>query len=365
MYLNGVAEGGDHVTNAGNWNTSKAGLKIAHIGSGSGTVRFLNGKMAFTRAYDKAFTEEEVVEAYNRIDRSRGLQKVASRGLGSVSNPASSAQQLHDNGINENGVYYIDSGAGVVPTYCEFKNGEGWMLVMNIKSDYFGDSKLTWNNFNNWINAGDNIGYAANPFRAKGQYRNRDIFQNIINEKWMIKIHNYGKEYGGGSWAAWNILSPDTFQNIMNTPGTGGGGTQVTDSYYAMEGLGNEGYANGLFWCPISRTLDHLRVNHLLNNNAVRILGNRNQLLETSNTDRTRGIGCQYAVAGTALDNTQPQWNAHISPHCANPVVSPFAASLRQFTEGLFPDNSNSNTSTQGEVILADGIYPHYGIFIK
>ena len=365
MYLNGIAEGGTHVDNAGSWNTERAGLKIAHIGSGNGSIRFLNGKMAFTRAYDKAFTEEEVVEAYNRIDRSRGLQKVASKGLGSVSNPASSAQQLHDNGINENGVYYIDTGAGVVPTYCEFKNGEGWMLVMNIKSDYFGDSKLTWNDYNNWINAGEDLGNTSSPFTCNGQYRNSSIFNNMPNEKWMIKVHNYGKEYGNGSWAAWQLLTPGpTFVNIMNTTGRGSGGTQITDRYYVAHGLGESGYAQGLQFCPIARTLGHLRVNHLLNNNGARILGSE-QFLEGSNTDRTRGISTHYAISGTALDNTQNQWNAHISPYVNVANTAPYGSSLRQFTELQFPDGSNINTSTQGEIVLADGIYPHYGIFVK
>jgi len=341
-----------------------ADLIVGAETTGGSSANF-EGYISKVQIYDRALTSTEILLNYNDQRTNFGLMYTPTEGLGSESNPVENAQQLYDAGINQNGTYFIDTGAGVVPTYCEFKNGEGWMLVMNIKSDYFGDSILTWNDFDNWINAGVDVGDAANPFGG-GQYRNSGIFNNIINEKWMIKIHNNGKEYGNGSWAAWNIQSPNTFRNIMNTPGTSGGGTQITDDYYAMEGLGDDGYANGLFWCPITRTLGHLRVNHLLNNNAVRILGNRNQLLETSNTDRTRGIGCNYAIAGTALTNTHPDWNAHVSPHCAsNPYAAPFSSALRQFTEGQFPDGSNSNTATQGEVILADGIYPHYGIFVK
>ena len=64
MYLNGVAEGGDHTTY--NWNPSYSGLKIRYIGRGnSGNSRLVNGNIPITKVYDRALTPEEVKQNYN------------------------------------------------------------------------------------------------------------------------------------------------------------------------------------------------------------------------------------------------------------------------------------------------------------
>ena len=56
--------------------------------------------------------------------------------LGSIGNPATSAQQLRDSGVTTNGLYYIDTpDGGAQQTYCLFTTGtaqggdHGWMLV--------------------------------------------------------------------------------------------------------------------------------------------------------------------------------------------------------------------------------------------
>ena len=64
MYLNGIAEGGNHTSYA--WNATYAGLKIRYIGHGnSGNVRLVDGAFATTRAYDRVLTADEVLQNYN------------------------------------------------------------------------------------------------------------------------------------------------------------------------------------------------------------------------------------------------------------------------------------------------------------
>ena len=362
IYYNGVSQSLTG-TSTGYNITGTGTLFIAQFYAGG--PYYWNGKISNFKIYNRALSQNEIAQNYNAQRARFGLPYVATSGLGSSGNPATSAQQLYNNGISQDGVYYINNGTTTVPTYCEFKNGEGWMLVMNIKSDYFGDSKLAWNDYNNWINVGEDLGTVFSPFLG-GQYRNRDLYNYMPNEKWMIKVHNNGSEFDGGSWAAWELIEPgNTMVTIMNTPGQSGGGTQVTNDYYAQVGMGTSGYAPGLFWCPIARTLGHLRVNHLLNNNGARILGSE-QYLETSNTDRTRGLSNHYAIAGTALDNQGlSPWNSHVSPYVNTANTPPYSSNYRQFTTTVFPDNSNYNTATNGTVTLSDGRYMHYGIFIK
>ena len=64
MYLNGVAEGGDHTTY--NWNPSYSGLKIRYIGRGNtSNRRLVNGNIPITKVYDGVLTPEEVKQNYN------------------------------------------------------------------------------------------------------------------------------------------------------------------------------------------------------------------------------------------------------------------------------------------------------------
>ena len=64
MYLNGVAEGGDHTTY--NWNPSYSGLKIRYIGRGNtSNRRLVNGNIPITKVYDRVLTPEEVKQNYN------------------------------------------------------------------------------------------------------------------------------------------------------------------------------------------------------------------------------------------------------------------------------------------------------------
>ena len=337
----------------------------------SGTERYM-GKIHTTQVYNRALSDEEITK--NFIHYAKKYNMTIKDGSTSAK-AAPSAQYLADLGIKSNGTYWINNGTTTQQTYCEFKNGEGWMLVMNVKSDYFGDTNLTWNNYDNWINDGSDIGSPLQPYTTEGQYRNRDIFRYFPCTKWMIKIHNNGDEFGDESWAAWEInstYSGQTFKQIMNIPGATGGGTPISNTYYAERGLGKTRFNRGLDWCPITRTLGHLRVNHLLNNNGCRILGSE-QILETNNSDVTRGIGTHYAVAGTALTNTQSQWNAHVSPYVDG--TGNFQANRRQFTDNQFPDGSNVNTATYEGLNLNPSLtyggtpamvaYFHYGIFIK
>jgi len=65
MYLNGVAEGGDHTTYT-SWSSSHSGLKVRYMGRGnSGNTRRLNGSLPTTRIYDRPLSAEEVLNNYN------------------------------------------------------------------------------------------------------------------------------------------------------------------------------------------------------------------------------------------------------------------------------------------------------------
>ena len=64
MYLNGVAEGGDHTTYS--WNASYSGLRVRYIGAGQSTRRFVNGEIPVTKIYNRALTAAEVRNNYNQ-----------------------------------------------------------------------------------------------------------------------------------------------------------------------------------------------------------------------------------------------------------------------------------------------------------
>lgn len=374
LYANGVLTTSTS-TSAGYSNNGSGLARIGMLSQRSSGYDYnYNGRIPVNMVYNRALSQSEICDIYEHFRPRYSLPAIKDGSTESLAAP--SAQYLADIGIKANGVYWINNGTTTKQTYCEFKNGEGWMLVMNIKSDYYGDSYLSWNDYNNWINSGSDLGNAQYPYVGDGQYRNRDIFRYCPTTKWMIKVHNNGTEFGDGSWGAWQInstYSGQTFEQIMNIPGATGGGTQISSTYYAQEGMGTTTYARGLDYCSIARTLGHLRVNHLLDNNGVRILGNE-QTLETANNDVTRGIGQIYDIAGTALTNqAYAQYNTHIGPYVNS--STPFTGNRRQFTDQLFPDNSNYNAA-RGEGLnvnpsLTYGgspamiAYYHYAIFIK
>lgn len=72
MYLNGVAEGGDHTTYS--WNASYSGLNIRYIGRGSSVnIRQFNGNMSSTRVYNRALTSTEITQNFNAVKGRFGL----------------------------------------------------------------------------------------------------------------------------------------------------------------------------------------------------------------------------------------------------------------------------------------------------
>ena len=63
FYLNGVAEGGDHVDQI--WNRDYSGLKVKTIGAGnSANRRTLNGTQPVTRIYNRALNDSEIYNSY-------------------------------------------------------------------------------------------------------------------------------------------------------------------------------------------------------------------------------------------------------------------------------------------------------------
>lgn len=72
MYLNGQREGGDHVDYS--WNSAYAGLRVRYIGRGNSTyVRQLNGKIASTKIFTRALTDQEIQKNYNATKSRFGL----------------------------------------------------------------------------------------------------------------------------------------------------------------------------------------------------------------------------------------------------------------------------------------------------
>ena len=67
MYLNGVAEGGDHTTYT-SWSSSHAGLKVRYFGRGNAAnVRYMNGQMSSVKIYDRVLTAEEIKRNYRTM----------------------------------------------------------------------------------------------------------------------------------------------------------------------------------------------------------------------------------------------------------------------------------------------------------
>jgi hypothetical protein len=72
MYLNGVAEGGDHTTYS--WNASYSGLRVRYIGRGNSTnTRRLNGMVPSTKIYNRALTADEIAQNFNALRGRYGI----------------------------------------------------------------------------------------------------------------------------------------------------------------------------------------------------------------------------------------------------------------------------------------------------
>lgn len=72
MYLNGIAEGGDHTTYS--WNASYSGLKVRYIGRGNSTnTRRINGYLPITKIYNRALTASEVKQNFNALRGRYGI----------------------------------------------------------------------------------------------------------------------------------------------------------------------------------------------------------------------------------------------------------------------------------------------------
>jgi hypothetical protein len=299
--------------------------------------------------------------------------------LGTQENPAISAQAIFDeNPSAANGVYYINlPTVGVTEVYCEFKNNEGWMLVGNIKSDYYGDVNWTWDDFTSWRREGNDFGNTNLPYTTTGHYRTKDVYSYKKTDKLLIKVHNNGNEFGSGSWVAFQLTPTHTnksFLELMTSGGGSGGGIQISNAWYAQQGMATggsngatTGFATSLDYCPIARSLGasgHLRVNHHLDNNGVRLLTSF-QTLETTNTDRTRGLGIHMCMPGGIEGQTisgcnyNGTWHAWVN----GSGTSPFATGQYQYGTGTYPNNTNSSARDLRSPYT--GTPYHYGLFVK
>lgn len=72
MYLNGTAEGGDHVSYV--WNNAYSGLRVRYIGQGnSSNVRRVDGQIPVTRIYDRVLSASEIEQNYLSFKSRFGL----------------------------------------------------------------------------------------------------------------------------------------------------------------------------------------------------------------------------------------------------------------------------------------------------
>lgn len=63
FYLNGVAEGGDHVSQV--WNPDHSGLRVRYFGKGNnGNPRLVNGKIAVTNMYNRSILPSEIYNSF-------------------------------------------------------------------------------------------------------------------------------------------------------------------------------------------------------------------------------------------------------------------------------------------------------------
>jgi hypothetical protein len=77
MYLNGVAEGGDHVTYS--WNATYSGLLVRYIGRGNTTYRrTTNGQFASVEFYDRVLTPGEIWKNYVALAPRFGINPIPS-----------------------------------------------------------------------------------------------------------------------------------------------------------------------------------------------------------------------------------------------------------------------------------------------
>jgi hypothetical protein len=145
------------------------------------------------------------------------------------SSPAASAQEIVDNYPGAaSGVYWIDNGISVVQVYCEFIDGEGWMLAGNIQSENYNvNGSFSWNDYPNWMQDGSSLGSVTNPYGTV--YRNQDVWRYQPARKIKIKSHNHGSEFGSGSSASFPLLMAyagrtlkEIFRNYDGYAGAGG-----------------------------------------------------------------------------------------------------------------------------------------------
>ena len=296
---------------------------------------------------------------------------------------ASSAQSLYNLGITTAGAYYITVNGSPKLTYCDFFNNEGWILVGNLKSNYYTDSNWSWNDYNSWRRSHSSFGSVSAPFSSgtTTQYRDAVAYEHYNGTKVAIKIHNFGTMFGSGSYVCFNLL--EAYQNgswldFMSLSGGTGGGRQITSAYYAQAGMATGGSANqttgfatNLDYCPIARAIGsngHLRANHHLSNNGVRLLTSF-QYLETSNTDSTRGLGQAFGIVGGGIEEFEADFNAIVPPFTnatngADNSTAPFLEEKRQFGTGVFPDNSNLAGAVPNPSGYSGPAY-HYALYIK
>jgi hypothetical protein len=322
--------------------------------------------------------------------RATANSKTSDRNFNIIVNPAldgstsarsaSSAQSLYDLGITTAGAYYVTVNGSPKLTYCDFFNSEGWILVGNLKANYYSDTNWTWNDYTSWRRSGSSFGSVSAPFSSSTttQYRDATAYEHYNGTKVAIKVHNFGTMFGSGSYIAFELLP--AYQNgswldFMSLSGGSGGGRQITSAYYAQAGMATSGsigatsgYATNLDYCPISRSVGasgHLRANHHLDNNACRLLMSH-QYLETSNTDETRGLAQAYGFNG-GIEDQETSFNSIVTPWCngtgSDNSSGNFLESYRQFGSGQFPDNSNASAYTNPSPY--SGADYHYALYIK
>ena len=175
--------------------------------------------------------------------------------LGSIGNPATSAQQLRDSGVTTNGLYYIDTpDGGAQQTYCLFTTGtaqggdHGWMLVgryqanaSNTVRDTLSSQRsmvdVTQNGNSKW--SADFGTYTTTEVRVIGCSNSNDWISNrttdwiyiVPSNQNLIRFLTNQTNYTTGNQTAFGIVPAGSKQGQICNGARDGKGRWTNSSY--------------------------------------------------------------------------------------------------------------------------------------
>jgi hypothetical protein len=162
LYINGQSAGVYVDTKMGAYPIYGTWIGQSYHG-GYGTYK-LNGQVDVTKVYNRALTENEILNNYQQYKGRFSLPAVKDGSSSSLAAP--NAQYLYNLGIRARGTYWIKPtsyGGSAQEIYCDFDANGGWMLVAsNNASDGTIPGGTSRNNSGYYLNRSGAIG-SSNP----------------------------------------------------------------------------------------------------------------------------------------------------------------------------------------------------------